>query len=140
MPVPDPRLEAYARLLVERCLGVQPRWQVLVISTPFARPLVDEVVRAIARRGAYALPRIDHTDRGSRGGLVWAREAPEARVGTLPPIERHAFEQADAMLVVEAPENTREAADLSPARQIALEEATQPARDRMAAGEVAWVL
>ena len=47
--MPDPRVEQYARLLVERCLNVQPGWQVVVQSSPLARPLVEEVLRHIER-------------------------------------------------------------------------------------------
>jgi leucyl aminopeptidase (aminopeptidase T) len=41
----DPRVEQYARLLVEDCVGVQPGWQVLVRSQPLAKPLIDAVSR-----------------------------------------------------------------------------------------------
>jgi len=47
----DPRVEQYARLIVERSLDVRPGWQVLVRSTPLAKPLLSELVRLIARRG-----------------------------------------------------------------------------------------
>jgi len=42
--VRDPRIDEYARLLVERSVGVQPGWQVQVRSTPLARPLVEAVL------------------------------------------------------------------------------------------------
>ena len=50
----DPRIEQYAKLLVETCVDVQPGWQVLVGGSALARPLLEEVSRAVARRGAYA--------------------------------------------------------------------------------------
>ena len=74
----DPRIEAYAKLLVERSLDVQRGWQVWINSSALGRPLVEEVVRLIARRGAYPLVRL--------GGAamedvpfetLWALEAPE---------------------------------------------------------------
>ena len=72
----DPRLADYASLLVDRCIDVQPGWQVLVRATPPARPLVEEVVAAIARRGAYALPRLSFSGRSP-----WVAEAPEELLG-----------------------------------------------------------
>ena len=50
--VVDPRVEKLAGLLVERCIDVQPGWQVLVMGHPGARPLLEEVCRQIgaARR------------------------------------------------------------------------------------------
>src|SRR2546430_8869248 len=56
--VVDPRIGAYAKLLVERSLDVQRGWQVWINSSALGRPLVEEVVRLIARRGAYPLVRI----------------------------------------------------------------------------------
>ena len=47
----DPRDEQYANLLVETCVDVQPGWQVVVAASPLARPLFDEVCRAIAAPG-----------------------------------------------------------------------------------------
>src|SRR5207244_264176 len=56
--VAEPRIGAYAKLLVERSPSVQPGWQVWINSSALGRPLVEEVVRLIARRGAYPLVRI----------------------------------------------------------------------------------
>ena len=53
----DQRLKDYARLLVETCVDVQPGWQVLVVGSPLARPLLEEVTSQVAHKGAYALVR-----------------------------------------------------------------------------------
>ena len=80
----DPRVRQLAELLVERCLDVQPGWQVTVRSTPLGRPLVDEVARAIGRRGAYALTRLAFGSDRFRVDSEWAREAPlDARLGEI---------------------------------------------------------
>src|SRR3954465_14308813 len=74
----DPRVEAYAKLLVERSLGVEPGWQVWINSSWLARPLVQKVVRQIGRRGAYPLVRLG--DAGMEDipfEVIWALEAPE---------------------------------------------------------------
>ena len=47
--VSDPRVAEYARLLVERCLDAQHGWQVLVKTSPLARPLLEEVVRGLGK-------------------------------------------------------------------------------------------
>src|SRR6266487_6967596 len=89
----DPRIEEYARLLVERSLGVRPGWQVWINSSPLGRPLVEEVVRLIARRGAYPLVRL-----GGAGmedvpfETIWALEAPQKLVAEAAPADRHAWE------------------------------------------------
>lgn len=54
----DPRVEEYAKLLVDTCVGVQEGWQVVVVGTPFGRPLIEEVNRLLGERGAWAITRI----------------------------------------------------------------------------------
>jgi leucyl aminopeptidase (aminopeptidase T) len=51
--VADPRVERYASLRVDTCVDVQPGWEVVMISTPLARPLLEELARQIGRKGAY---------------------------------------------------------------------------------------
>jgi aminopeptidase len=105
--MPNPRIEAYARLLVERSIDVQPGWQVLVVSTPLARPLIEEVVRLIAQRGAYALMRLGFAPLHPGAlpltiDLTWARAADQALLGELAPIDRYAFEHANACIFIMA--------------------------------------
>jgi aminopeptidase len=130
----DPRLESYASLLVDRCVAVQPGWQVLIRATPAARSLVEEVVSAIARRKAYALPRLSF-GRSS----VWTAEAPEERLGRVPDIDAHELDNADCMIVIDAPENTREGADISPERLMLRRQAYRPHAEPFFAGEKPWV-
>ena len=71
----DQRDEQYARVLVETCIDVQPGWQVVVVASPLARPLLEAVCRALAHRGAYALVRTLY-GLGTTPG-EWVKEAPE---------------------------------------------------------------
>jgi aminopeptidase len=131
----DPRVEAYAKLLVERCVDVQPGWQVLVFSSPLGRPLVEEVVRCVARRGAYALPRV------SLSGLdsIWLREAPEELLKEFAPIEAHSVENADCYVAIGAPENTRDGSDVPPERLALRRQAMQPHYADFFADKKKWV-
>ena len=130
----DPRLASYASLLVDRCVDVQPGWQVLIRATPAARPLVDEVVAAVARRGAYALPRLQFART-----TAWVAEAPEERLATVAEIEAHELDNADCLIVIDAPENTREGSDVSPERLSLRRQATRPHAEPFFAGEKPWV-
>jgi aminopeptidase len=118
--VVDLRVQEYARLLIERCLDVQPRWQVEVISTIAARPLVEEVVRAIARRGAYPLVRLSTLYERRPFQHLWAEEAPEELLEELPSIEQFIDDEADAWLGIGAPENAVDGSDTPPERRAAL--------------------
>jgi aminopeptidase len=133
----DPRVAAYAELLVERCLGVQAGWQVLIRSQPAARPVIEEVMRLIARKGAYPLLRMNFslwpTDE------VWAAEAPEELVAELSPIDLHAGNTMDARMTMEAPDNTRGTAPLTAERRALARKASAPFFRRTMGHEIPWV-
>jgi aminopeptidase len=129
-----------AELLVERCLDVKPRWQVSVRATPLARPLVTEVARSIARRGAYYLPRINWGSDRFRADLDWALEAPLELLDELPPIERYAVDQEDARLTIRAPEDVHAGAELDPERRRLLQLANEPSSRRARSLDVRWAV
>jgi len=128
----DPRDEQYAKLLVETCVDVQPGWQVVVAASPLARPLLEEVCRALARRGAYALVRTLHGN--GLTPIAWINEAPDELLRKQPPIEEHAMLNADALIALVAPENTRDGSDVEPRRLQLVQESSKPAMDRMLSG------
>ena len=133
----DPRIEQYARLLVETCIDVQPGWHVLVNGGALARPLLEEVSRAIGRRGAYAIQRANLA--GSGINIPWAREAPEELLSSPSPLETYGLDNADGLVSVEAPENTRELSGL-PAKRLALIQAgLRPHLDRVLTRDLKWV-
>jgi aminopeptidase len=134
----DSRLQDYAKLLVEDCVDLQPGWQVLVFGSPHARPLLDEITRLVARRGAYALVRMSY-DRDMMP-LAWLTEAPVDLVGRIASIEAHALDTADALIAVRAPENTFAGAAVEPARLAALGKGYRPHTERLLRHEVPWVL
>ena len=132
----DPRIDEYARLLVGRSVGVREGWQVLVRSTPLARPLVEAVLEEIARRGAYPLLQLGFE-------LIsgpFAREAPLDLLREPAPLQRRIWEEVDAFISIWAPENTREGSELSEERQAALKQMTAPMRERTMAMAAPWVI
>ena len=136
----DPRNAALAELLVDRCLDVQPGWQVTVRSSPLARPLVTEVARRIARRGAYYLPRINWGTERILADLDWALEAPPEVLAELPPIERYQVETEDARLTIRAPEDVHAGNRLDEERRTLLQKAAEPSSRRARALEVRWAV
>ncbi|HWB23452.1 MAG TPA: aminopeptidase [Gaiellaceae bacterium] len=132
----DPRVDEYARLLVDRCVGVQAGWEVLVRATPLSRPLVEAVTEEIARRGAYPLLQLSWE---SVGG-PFAREAPIDVLREASPLETQIWETSDALISISGPESTREGSGLSDERRQALGERSKPLRARMMAMDVPWVI
>jgi aminopeptidase len=132
----DPRIDEYARLLVDRSIGVRAGWQVLVRSTPLARPLLEAVQEHIARRGAYPIVQ-----------LAWelvsgpfAREAPLDLLARPAPLQLRVWEECDAFMTIAAPENARDGADISSERRQLIQQRVEPLRRRQMAMEVPWVI
>jgi len=134
----DRRDRAYAELIVDGCLGVQPGWQVYVGGNPQARPLLEEVCAALARRGAYPLVRISF-----EGFLItapsWLAEAPLDVIGTPAALTVREIEDADAIFFASAPDNTRNVAGIDAERIGALQAAYRPAMRKMMNHSVPWL-
>jgi aminopeptidase len=135
----DPRVEQYAKLLVEDCVDVQSGWQVIVNSQPTGRPLVEEVCRQIALRGAYALPRIGFSSALARSSEAWVKEAPEELLQKIAPIEAYALENCDCNIIIMAPENTRDGSDIPRERFAQLSAAARPYAEPFFRDEKPWV-
>jgi aminopeptidase len=136
----DPRVEQYAKLLVERCVDVQPGWQVVVVGSALARPLVEEVVRAIGRREAYPVVQL------SFGGMdfwpfetVWAETVSAEVLAERPPLRVAIEDECQAWIRIGAPENTRDGADLDTELRNAIATAAHPLIARRLALEIPWV-
>jgi len=137
--VADPRVSEYARLIVERSIDAQPGWQVLLLSSPAARPLVEEVVRLLARRGAYPLVRLSFAMEQIPMRNLWAQEAPLDLLGEAAPADREVWRQVDAWINIGAPENTRDGSDLPSEREALLDEAGREFLARRLNLEIPWV-
>jgi aminopeptidase len=133
----DPRVDAYAKLLVERCLDVQPGMQVLIRTTHLATPAVLALQREIARRGAHPILRIGFVMWPTNP--AWAAEAPEELLAELSEIDRYASDHMDARITMDAPENTRDGTDLAPERFRLVKQAEHHFYLRTMAGEIPWV-
>ena len=133
----DSRVEQYAKLLVETCIDVQPGWQVLVTGGVLARPLLEEVSRVVARRGAYAIMRPSLN--GYASNIAWLQEAPEELLDTPAAIESHVWETVDGLVSIEAPENTRELAAVPSERLMRYQRGLRPHQQRIFTHELKWV-
>jgi aminopeptidase len=107
---PDPA--AFATLLCDYCLEVEPGQQVAVRSTTLAAPLLLELQRALLEREAWPLLRASLP--GEEAGF-WAA-ARDVHLDGVPGAELAEARATDASLTIQAPENTRALAGVDPAR------------------------
>jgi aminopeptidase len=135
--VTDPRVEQYAKLLVETCIDVQPGWQVLVTAGILARPLLEAVSREVARRGAYAIQRANLA--GSGINIPWALEAPEELLAEPSDIDAYTLKHADGLVAIEAPENTRQLCALPEERLARIQAGMRPHMERVLTMDLKWV-
>jgi aminopeptidase len=138
--VADPRIEQYARLLVERCVDVQPGWEVVVVGSTQARPLVEEVVRAIGRRKGIPVVQL------SFSGMdywpfetIWAETAPPELVAERSPLRVKIEDECDAWIRIGAPENTRDGVGLGEEQHNAIAKGAHPLISRRLASHIPWV-
>src|SRR5918997_827666 len=135
----DPRVQDYARLIVERSIDVQPGWQVLVVAQPAGRPLLEEVVRLIARRGAYPLVRLSYAMEQLPFRMLWAEEAPLELLDKPAPADKHVWDTVDAWALLGAPENSREGAELPSERFDLMAKGQSAFLTRRLRMEIPWV-
>ena len=134
----DPRDREYAELIVGRLPRRSAGWQVLVGGNPQARPLLEEVCGAVARRGAYALLRISFEGFLAQS-LSWVANASLELLEQPAGITVSELATIDAMLFVAAPDNTRASAAIPSERMGALQAAYRPANKRMMNHDIPWV-
>jgi aminopeptidase len=121
-------------------VDAQPGWEVVVMAGTEGRPLLEEVVRAIGRRGAVPLVQL------SFSGMdfwpfehIWAETAPADLVAERSPLRVKIEDECDAWIRIGAPENTREGADLASEYQTAIGKAAHPLISRRLALDIPWV-
>ncbi len=117
--------EDFARLLCGYCLDVQAGQQVLVRSTTQAAPLVLAVQRELLERGAWPLLRTELP--GQAEG--WWAAAREEHLDAFAPAELAEADAIDALLAIQAPENTTALAGVDPARMARAARARAPVRE-----------
>src|SRR5204862_7292310 len=110
--VKDEPFTQYADLLLDMCVGVQSGWEVLIVGSPHSRPLLDEIGASLGRRGAYAVFQLAYGNMIGAADSSWAREASLELVGQASKLQSYLLENCDAIVAIEAPENTRDGSSI----------------------------
>lgn len=139
IPLADPRLQKFARLLVDYSTRIQPGDKVAIVSGMAAEPLLRELYIQVLERGAYPHLLIDIPDQLE---LLFAH-ANDETLQVVPQFHKMAFEAFDVLIKLPAETNTRALTQLDPARQTVYRKAMAPLLQaqmrRGAAGALRWM-
>jgi len=136
----DPRLKAYAKLMVNYALNVQPGKLVALRCNPVAEPLLREVYREVLAAGAHPYNQVSMDGLGE----ILFKEASDEQLKYIPPMAWTAVEKADYFLNLAGGRNRKSLSGVDPKRmQIAQQgsrEIQERYMEREAAGELSWSL
>jgi aminopeptidase len=126
--------DAFAVLVAEWCIDVQPGQQILISTTTLAEEAAVALHRAVLERGAWPLLRL------TPGGLDadFYRHARDQHLDGIAPIELSEAETADASVRIIAPASTNPLADIDPALVARRARAREPLREAQASRR--WAL
>lgn len=132
----DPRIEKLADILVNYSTRVQKGDHVLIRSAPLARPLVEEVYRLAVRNGAFPLVRLSFDSLAE----IYYQEASDQQLDYLNPISKFEVENAQVIISIHAPENSRTLTASDPAKLRRASITNRPVQEHIMKGGVRWVL
>ena len=136
----DIRLEKLARTLVEYSIGVKPGDWTYISASINSLPLAREVLRYTLRAGGNANVVFDTDDLSE----VYFKESSPEQLSWISPIQELVYNQADALISIRAPSNTRALSGVDPKHQQIHQKArrdlTETYLQRSAAGDLQWVI
>ncbi len=134
----DPRLNKYAKLMVNYSLTVDPGNEVLISGSHLAAPLIQEAYREVLRSGGY--PRTHIGIEGLAETLY--KEGSDDQLTYVSSATWNDVEKVDRFLQIRGPENTKSLSGVEPERirlnQQAHSKIIGRYFEREAAGELKW--
>ncbi|MFZ6030489.1 MAG: aminopeptidase [Chloroflexota bacterium] len=135
----DPRLENFARLLVDYSTRVKPGDRVAITSTTTAVPLMRAIYARVLEKGGFPHLLLDIPEQEK----VFYEHAGDDLLDFVPAFHQIAFEQFDVLIKVRAETNTRALRKVDPARlarhQKAMAQLLQAQVRRGADGSLRWM-
>ena len=118
-------LQRYAHLLVNYCIAVQKGEKVLVKSSTLAEPLLKFVHDEIVKAGGH--PHFDIELPGTASSFY--KHASSHQLNYINELSQHALSTFDCYLVIRAPHNVRETANVNKTKRKQRSEALKPLND-----------
>ena len=128
MSLKDPRIEEFARILVERAAEIEEGDNVYILSKSLeSLPLFKEVRRQVIKKGGFPHEHLLFDSQLSSTGADydWYRHASEKQLQTVSEAKVKEIEEMDAYIRIGGEDNTKELADIDAEKISTRQEATQ---------------
>lgn len=130
----DQRLEKFADVLLQHSLNIQEGENVVIRTGYLAKPLIEEFYRKVTDRGANAFVHVLSDPLRK----YFMEKATPKQLENESTIYEGIYEKADAVLVIEAPENTKHLSNVPPIKNMEYNKAISPILKRIMSKR--WVL
>ena len=130
----DQRLGKFAEMLLEHSLKVKEGENVVIRTGYLAKPLIDEFYKRVVDKGANAFV---HVLSDPQRKYFMENATPE-QLENISTMYEGIYEKADAVLVIEAPENTKHLSNVDPRKNMEYNKALSPLLKKIMAKR--WVL
>jgi aminopeptidase len=130
----DHRLIEFAGMLLEHSLKLKEGENLVIRTGNLAKPLIDECYRKAIDKGANAFV---HVLSGPQT-KYFMENANEKQMENISTIYEGIYDKADAVLVIEAPENTKHLSNVDPKRNMEYNKALSPVLKKIM--DKRWVL
>lgn len=136
----DPRVEKFAKILVDYSARIVKGDRVLLEATDAAMPLVRELYKQVLEKGAYPVPMVwDFPAQDS----AFLKYATDEQLDFVPPVHKMAYENFESRIRIHSLKNTRALTEMDTKRLQrrgkALGEITATQMKRGGAGDFKWV-
>ena len=111
----DPRVEKFAKVLVQYCTRIQPGDRVLIEATTAAEPLVREIYLKVLEAGGHPVPLLQLSDMfyPQHEDLLTLR-GNDAQLDFVPPLQKLAYDQFESRIRIHSTLNTRSQTMIDP--------------------------
>lgn len=136
----DPRITKLADVIIDYSLAIKEGDFFAINSPPIAAPLVEALYVRALKKGAYPITSIGLPNLAE----LFLKNATEAQLRWVSPVQRMIIEQADATFSILADTNTKAMTNTDPAKQMqraaAMNDLTKTYMERAASGALRWSL
>lgn len=104
----DPRVEKFAKILVEYCTKIKPGDRVLIEATTVAEPLVRAIYLKVLEAGGHPVPLVQFPDMFfPQHEDLLTLHGNDAQLDFVPPLQKLAYDQFESRIRIHSTMNTR---------------------------------